>query len=908
MPETASFFWSRIFQTETLPKKLGRWQCGLVVSFVVLMSVPLATAQDAEQADAPEVEQTPQPSLALRTLRVVGSRSPDRSAEDSPVPVDIIDGDNFKNYGVRDLNNLLAATIPSYNVTQHAIGDANALVRPAKLRGLPPDSTLVLVNGKRRHRSSAISIFTFGQAQGAHGVDIRSIPSIALKRVEVLRDGAGAQYGSDAVAGVLNFVLRDEPEGGTVEARWGQYYQGDGDAVSTAANVGLPLTDAGFANFSFEFTNSDSTDRSYALDSENSLRAAGLPVKNPAMIWGAPDVPYDYKFFGNLGLDLGDHHHAYAFGNWAEREILDSWYFRSPTAHYGSPASIGGVYEDGGNVLVADLSPDGRSGNCPTIPSSELAQNGVAALAPLHGNPNCYALAQNLPGGFTPRMRGNVEDWGFTFGLRGELRSKYALFDGWNYDMSAVFGQHRTTYFVWNTVNPQLLRLREDMPTEYFGRAYEERDMIFNLDLSRRFDTGLFYSPLNVAFGLEYREEEYEIEAGEKNGWCIDDQGECDGQPKEHGLAAQGFDVGGQAYPGIRPENAAEANRGSFGAYLDLEADVIEQVLVTAAGRFEHHEGIGESVDGKLAARWSLLEDYLALRGSLGTGFRAPTVGQAIYRDTTFGLDADGILTEQPTLPASDPIAQQKGARPLTPETSFSFSIGTVLTLGELSVTLDYYNIEVRNRIGLTAPQSITAEDKAALAARGVATRVTTVNFFTNAFETYTQGVDLVATYPLRLFGDRYGTTLLTFAGNWNDTKLNLDSINSQVIDSVRKVQVEEIEPEFRFSLMADHTWGAWRGLLRLHYYDQFTEPYQDYFTSPSLRPKARALLDLEASYTFDFGMTVAVGAENLLDTYPTKVGRLHRDAYDAGQKYPVASPYGYNGGFYYFRAGFEWY
>ena len=889
-------------------KKVGQWQCSLLVPLLVLMGAPLATAQDAEQADAPEVDQTQQP-LELEEMRVVGSRAVGRSAADSPVPVDIIDGDSLRNYGVRDLNNLLAATVPSYNVTQHAIGDANSLVRPAKMRGLPPDSTLVLVNGKRRHRSSAISIFTFGQAQGAHGVDIRSIPSIALKRVEVLRDGAGAQYGSDAVAGVLNFVLRDAPEGGTLEASWGQYYQGDGDSVNTAANIGLPLTDAGFANLSFEFTNSDSTDRSYALDSENSLRGAGLPVKNPAMIWGAPDVPYDYKFFGNFGFDLSDDHHAYAFGSWAEREILDSWYFRAPTSYYGSPASVGGVYDAGGNVLVADLSPDGRSSNCPTIPQSEFAQNGVAALAPLQGNPNCYALAQNLPGGFTPRMRGGVEDWSIAFGLRGELQSAYALLDGWNYDMSAVFGQHRTTYFIWNTVNPQLLRLKDAMPTEYFGRAYEERDKIFNLDLSRQFDTGVFYSPLNVAFGLEYREEEYEIEAGEKNGWCIDDQGECDGQRKEHGLAAQGFDIGGQAYPGIRPENAVEANRGSFGAYLDLEADVIKHLLLTAAGRFEHHEGIGESLDGKLAARWNLLEDYLALRGSIGTGFRAPTVGQAIYRDTTFGLDANGVLTEQPTLPASDPIAQQKGAKPLTPETSFSFSIGTVLTLGDLSVTLDYYNIEVRNRIGLSAPQLITAEDILALAARGVDNRgVTTVNFFANAFETYTQGIDLVATYPLRLFGGRYGKTMLTFAGNWNDTKLNLDSIDSQVIGSVRKVQVEEIEPEFRFSLMADHTWGAWRGLLRLHYYDQFTEPYQDYKINPSLRPKARALLDLEASYTFDFGLIMAAGVDNLLDTRPTKVGRVHRNEYDAGQKYPVASPYGYNGGFYYFRAGFEWY
>ena len=540
--------------------KLVRWQCGLVVSFVVLMSVPLATAQDAEQADAPEVEQEQQP-LELEELRVVGSRAVGRSAADSPVPVDVIDGDSFRNYGVRDLNNLLAATVPSYNITQHAIGDANALVRPAKLRGLPPDSTLVLVNGKRRHRSSAISIFTFGQAQGAHGVDIRSIPSIALKRVEVLRDGAGAQYGSDAVAGVMNFVLRDAPEGGTVEARWGQYYQGDGDMVSTAANVGLPLTDAGFANLSFEFTNADSTDRSYELDIEKPLRDAGLPVKHRAMVWGAPDVPYDYKFFGNFGLDLGDSHHAYAFGNWAERQIMDSWYFRAP--HPSTPAGGTGVYLDGERLKVADLTPNG-TGNCPTISARDYTQNGRAALAPLEGNPDCYALAQNLPGGFTPRMRGGVRDWGITFGLRGTLQSASALLDGWNYDMSAAFGQHRTTYYIWNTVNPQLLRLKDAMPTGYFGRAYEQRDKMFNLDFSRLFDLGLFYSPLNIAFGLEYREEEFEIESGDKNGWCSDDAGECDGQRKERGLAAQGFSIGGQAYPAIRPENAVEAESGQL--------------------------------------------------------------------------------------------------------------------------------------------------------------------------------------------------------------------------------------------------------------------------------------------------------------------------------------------------------
>ena len=899
---------------ESMWFRWGQW--GAIMSLAVLLGAVPAGAQDAEPA-ADVAEEETQPAdvpaedvVDLAEFKVVGSRLPGRSAAEAPVPVDVIDADGFRNYGVRDMNNLLAATVPSYNVSQHAIGDANALVRPAKLRGLPPDSTLVLINGKRRHRGSAIPTFTFGQAQGAHGVDIRSIPSIALKRVEVLRDGAAAQYGSDAVAGVLNFVLRDAPEGGTVEARWGQHYQGDGDLVNTAANIGLPLTDAGFANLSFEFTNSDSTDRSYELDIEKPMRDAGLPVKHRAQVWGAPDVTYDYKFFGNFGLDLGDGHHAYAFGNWAEREIMDTWYFRGP--HPSAPGSPAGLYLNGDRdaLLVADLTPDG-TGNCPRIPASDYLQNGTAALAPLEGNPNCYTLAQNLPGGFTPRMRGNVEDWSIAFGLRGELQTGHALLDGWNYDMSAVFGQHRTSYYIWNTVNAHLIRLRDDMPTEYYARAYEERDKIFNLDLSRPFDLGLFYSPLNVAFGLEYREEEFEIESGDRNGYCIDDAGECDGQRRAQGLGAQGFVAGGQAYPALRPENAAEDKRGSFGAYLDLEADVIEQVLFTAAGRFEHHEGIGESLDGKLAARWGLIEDLLALRGSIGTGFRAPTVGQAIYQDTTYNFDSTTQqLVETPTLPADNPIAVQKGAKPLTPETSMSFSVGTVLTLGDLSVTLDYYNIEVRNRIGLTSRQGITPDDVSALAAMGVDVgSIQNVRFFTNAFESYTQGIDLVATYPLELFGGSIGRTMLTFAGNWNDTNLNLESINSAVIDAVRKIQVEDGEPEFRFSLMADHSWGNWRFLSRLQYYDAFVEPYQDYGLNPSIYAKSRALLDLEASYFFDFGVTLAAGVDNLFDTYPTRLRPEHRksNGYDAGQKYPNTSPYGFNGGFYYFRAAYEW-
>ena len=485
------------------------WLCGLLVSLSVLIGASPTGAQPADQEE--EI-------VGLEEIRVVGSRSAGRSAADSPVPVDVIDGDSLKHYGPTDINDRLAATVPSYKVFQYGIGVEAALVRPAKLRGLPPDSTLVLVNGKRRHRSSAITRWSYGLASGSHGTDIASIPSIALKRVEVLRDGAGAQYGSDAVAGVLNFVLRDAPEGGSLETNLGQYYHGDGDRLNVAANIGLPLTEAGFANLSFEFTNADSTNRSVQRDDARRMIEHGNAFirKSAAQPWGAPDVKYDYKFFGNLGLDLGDDHQAYAFGNYAEREIEDTFYWRNP-------ASFPGVFAQGDELLVADLSADGRSGNCPTITANDYVTQGPAALDPLMGLDDCYALAQAFPGGFTPRFRGVVNDWSLVFGLRGNLRSTLALLDGWRYDLSAGFGQNRMDTYLRNSVNPNLIRSKAAIPTRYRTRKYEERDKIFNLDLSRPFDIGLFASPLNVALGLEYREETFESGTGEPNSYLRDD-------------------------------------------------------------------------------------------------------------------------------------------------------------------------------------------------------------------------------------------------------------------------------------------------------------------------------------------------------------------------------------------------
>ena len=875
-------------------KKLGTGMYGLMVALGISVGAAPTGAQEAgqpEPAEASDTEQATESSeeiLELGALQVVGSRVAGRSAQESLVPVDIIQGEDLQTYGIRDMDSLLSATVPSYNVNQQPISDAATLVRPANLRGLSSDSTLVLVNGKRRHRASVITFLGGGTSDGSQAPDVSVIPSIALDRVEVLRDGAAAQYGSDAIAGILNFRLREDTEGLTVQTSYGQNYHGDGDKVKVAANLGLPLTDHGFANFSFEFLNADETSRSVQRNDARGLIEAGNEhVRRPAaQIWGAPEIQYDYKFFGNLGLDLEDlNARLYAFGNYAERKVEGGFFFRNPNTRSG--VFRGDPLADGTpTVRVADLSGAGQG--CPAVPA-----NPAADYTNINLPDHCFLFNERFPGGFTPRFGGIVEDWSIAFGLRGEMSDTgLMLLDGWNYDMSASFGQNSVGFYMHNTINPQLAAMRTSIPTSYKPGGYREFDKTFNIDISRPFDVGLFASALNFAFGLEYREEEFEIEAGGPNSWYIDDS--------PHGLARQGFGVASNGFPGFRPDIAGTYGRGSYAGYLDLEAEVIKNLTIGLAGRYEDHDDIGDTLNGKASARWQVVE-ALAVRGSVSSGFRAPTVGQANVRNVTTAFDG-GELADRATLPPDHPISALKGGKGLEPEKSVNYSVGTVFNLGDLSITVDYYRIKVQDRIGQGSPLRLTAEDITTLQAQGVpdASSYSFVTFFTNDFDTTTQGVDVVGTYPLET---GVGNTLFTLVGNWNDT--TIDSFNPNIINSNKRHMIEGSLPEFRFSLMADHTWGAWRFLTRLHYYDGFFEDHVG--SNLPLTAGERFLVDAELSYTFlnlPFmqAATIAFGAENLFDQTP----RRNPYARLVGAKYPESSPYGFNGGFYYLRASLE--
>ena len=898
---------------------------------------PAASAQGSQAMDIEEI-------VTIGTRRQEG-----RSAVDSLVPVDVLSADDLRSQGATDMDTLIANLIPSYNVNQQPINDATTLVRPAQLRGLPPDSTLVLVNGKRRHRAAVITFLGNGVTDGSQGPDISTIPSIALQRVEVLRDGAAAQYGSDAIAGVINFQLKDAAEGGALEARWGQYQEGDGDEFNFTGNIGLPLGGAGFANLSFEYKEANPTARSQQRDDAQALVDASarwradnpnavhdyLPgdaitdESNPHLfhpgvqVWGAPEFEYDYKFFGNFGYEVADAVEVYGHANYARRRVEGGFYYRNPHTR-------GGVYDgprithtDGmeyETILVADLTPGpapsvdnpnsvGDGVDCPTIkilptdrsgddPNLAVGVVDPADVALVEADPNCESFATRFPGGFTPRFGGVMEDYSFAVGARGEIAE-------WFVDVSGVFGRHEADFFMRHTINPQLLSQEgitaANIPTDYNPGAYAETDYTINLDIARSLDVEGFSSPVNIAFGAEYRQEKFKATQGGQNSWYLDSS--------DNGLASQGFGVGSNGFVGFTPQVAGSWSRDSFAGYFDVEADVIDDLTIGAAVRYEDHENVGDTLDFKLSARRQL-SDAFAVRGSYSTGFRAPTVGQANVLNITTAFTA-GVLADEATLPPTHPASALLGGQPLTPEESVNYTFGMVFSSEGIDATVDFYRIEIEDRIARSSNKRLcpqagdapTMEEREfcdarrnTLAAQGVAnaSSISQVRFFTNEFDTATQGIDVVVTWPEEMFG---GLSVFSLVGALFETEVTRR--NPEIIDDKRVIQLEQNLPNFRFTGTAQHSNGPWNFLARARFYDGFTEFPTD--STPDLRLDAgsRTLLDLEGSYTWNDSVSVIVGAENVFDTKPSKQTQANGIV---GLVFAETSPYGFNGGFYYVR------
>ncbi len=859
------------------------------------ISAILLTAFAIGSGNALAQEDGAAPAGPIEEVTVVGSRRRDRSASESPVPVDVVTGDEFLAHGDSDMDSLIAAMVPSYNVAQEPISDAATFIRPATLRSLPPDATLVLVNGKRRHRAAVIALLGAGISGGSQGPDLSVIPAIALDRLEVLRDGASAQYGSDAIAGIMNFVLKENADGATIDAKWGSHFEGDGDSMTFAANAGFALTDAGFANLSFEWMEADPTSRSAQRgDAQGLIDAGNTHVRQPAaQIWGAPEISGDVKMFGNFGIDLGNGSEAYAFGNYAKRQVEGGFYYRNP--HTRGGVFRGPVIDGTPTVKVADFSGAttalidsgmgladavkavAADGGCPIVFINDNVPD-AGALSEISGRDDCYSLISRFPGGFTPQFGGFIDDLSLAGGVRGELDS------GWFYDVSAVAGTSEAAFYIYNTINPQLFTQRDAIDTYYHAGTYVETDRVFNFDMSRQVDTG-GYAPVNVAWGLEYRDETFEIRNGEPNSFFIDPN-----------LAAQGFGVGSNGFPGFQPGDSGANTVSAYGAYIDVEADVSERWLIGGALRWEDYNEFGSTLDGKIAARVQLGRN-VALRGAISTGFRVPTAGQANLRNVTTEFQA-GMLADIATLPPTNPVAQQKGATALTPEESVNTTLGLVFDAGIADVTIDYYNIEIEDRISFTSRFTLTPEDIRALLAAGVtdAQSFSSVRFFSNQQTVEASGVDVVLSVP---FGLGSGDSQFTVVANWSD--VDLTRFDPNFTSDNRRLQIEQGRPDSRITATWTHSQGSWRVMGRLRNYGEYYDaPTND--GSVAFYPSSSTVFDFEAAFDVNDSLSILVGLQNAFDEYPST--NPHGEV--AGLIYPEQSPFSFNGGYYYLRANWQ--
>ncbi|RZP38322.1 MAG: TonB-dependent receptor [Alteromonas sp.] len=837
-------------------------------AFSVMAAAPVYAQEAEESAKAEDFEQ----------IAVVGSRAAPRSVADSAVPIDIISDEEFKQQGATDMVSMMQTVVPSFNVNDQPINDASTLVRPANLRGMASDHTLVLVNGKRRHRSAVITFLGGGLSDGAQGPDISVIPAAALKQVEVLRDGAAAQYGSDAIAGVINFVLNDASEGGSFEARYGSFYEGDGDMIQMSGNVGLPLSDKGFINLSAEYRTADDTSRSVQRADAAALIAAGNTfVADPAQIWGSPEIKHDIKLFANAGIELSATSEAYMFGNYAEREVEGGFYFRNP--HNRGGVNDGGTNEDGEQLLlVGDLTGD-MSGNCPTdIVVGDNVPENPRYINEVQNNPDCWAFNEMLPGGFTPRFGGTVTDMSLVFGTKGELDHDIT------YDVSLNLGQNEVDFAISNTINPSL---GPETPTEFSPGRYTQSEQTLDIDFTKPFDVGL-YEPLFVATGFQYRNESYESFAGDTASYEIGP------------LATQGFGIGSNGFPGLAANSQGRVSRNNIALYIDAEAYITENFMLAGALRYEDFSDFGDTTKGKIAFRWQALEN-IAFRGAFSTGFKAPTLGQSNVRNVTTAFGTGGELIDRATLPPTDPVSQLKGGEQLTPEESESITFGVVADFDNgLFITADYYNIELTDRISTASGIALTEEDIATLLEQGIndASSFSEISFFTNDFDTTTEGVDVVANYSMDMMG---GETKFSLAYNWTSTEVDRASDN---ISDFRIRMLEDNLPAVRYSATANHTNGDWRFLARMNYYGSIFEDHLD-SALPIDKVGSEITFDFEVAYNFTEEFTVTVGAKNAFDEYPdennTDAGGITY-AQIAGSAYPTTSPIGINGGFYYLR------
>jgi iron complex outermembrane receptor protein len=817
---------------------------------------------------------------------VVGSRATHTAADELAVPVDVFTPEMIRSQGTTETAQILAQLAPSVNFPRQSVSDASEIVRPFTMRGLSPDHTLVLLNGKRRHHTALIHYYGAGQGAGSSGVDMNAFPASAIERLEVLRDGAAAQYGSDAIAGVVNVVLKEGAFAPFFSVDLGEYmtsednpaalpvdgdrpsFPRDGRTIDINGGWGIPLGNGSLSLFA-EYRDRDPTNRAgpdasdmFGADADEvidgDLVSKNNPIPMPNHHWG-DGASKDLMTFATFRLPLGSAGAAglYGFGGYSTREGTGFGYFRAPSSERN--------------------------------------------------------WTQIYPDGFLPRFAPDVVDLSAVVGARG-------IGAGWGYDFSITYGHNAFEYNLDNTLNTSLgpcldapcapgqdgILGNADDPgipnqTSFFAGELRLSEGIFSADLNREFDVGLA-SPVHIAIGAAYRRENYEIIAGERasyiNGF----------HPASDGSIAPS---GSQVFPGFRPDDAADADRSNIGVYVDLEGDLVPRLLANVAARFENYSDFGSKVTGKLAMRFQP-SPKVTLRSAVSTGFRAPSLNQSFYSSVVTNFKADEITGEPVPFeigifPVSSPEARALGARELDAESSRNFSAGAALSPTEnLTFTADFFLVNVDDRIVLTG---FLDTDSVAAILRGIGSRAEAAQYFTNAIDTRTRGIDLTADYLLPTTNGELG---LNAAFNYTKTTIpnecciplpaELQGTDEELIgrfDEGGLLAMTQERPKWRSTLTGRYRYNAWNALARYSYYGKYTSSLYSYSGDDVATYSAKGLFDLELGYTAARIFKVAVGARNLFDTYPDRMS--YNNGFDIFP-YPPASPFGYNGRFVYTR------
>jgi len=818
------------------------------------------------------------------TIVVVGSRTP-RSATKSPVPIDVITSEQIEEVGQIETNQVLRTVAPSYNASHQAISDGTDHVDPASLRGLGPDQTLVLLNGKRHHPSALVNVNgTFGR--GTVGTDLNAIPTAAIERIEVLRDGASAQYGSDAIAGVVNIQLKEQP--GVVEATalTGITAEGDGFQVKTALNYGIPVgKNGGVVNLTGEFLQRQPTDRAGTYD-----LGAGydLPcrAKTDTVVAETP-AECAARQMSRLPEGLSPEDISMKIG---QSQANDGLVFENTRIPLGSDIegySTGGVSYRQGKATGFYRLPN--------------------ALGQQSGNGNLF------PNGFLPQIHTTILDWSASAGVRSD-RDK----EGFHWDASVNHGGNWFNFDIENSVNASLM---DSDQTKFDAGGFSFSQTAANLDLVMPLDVGGAFKKFALNGGGEYRLENYRIHAGEPASYEFGERTfqtiDYLGNPVTNAMGnpVLGATVpGSQVFPGFQPGNEVDQYRNSAAGYVGLETELGDRLLVDLAGRFEDYDDFGSTLNGKAAARLSII-DQLAVRAAVSNGFRAPSLHQVFFNNTStqFVFDATGSLQPSQVVTSAndDDLTALFGIPRLTEETSLNLSGGiTVQPFENLSVTADAYRITIDNRVVLTSQFTTATPGAADLFPPNIGR----AQFFANAVDTRTIGTDVVVDYSVDMAKGRFG---LTGAANFTKTTVEhvnvpqgvADQFGQGNVEAVKKVilnredenRLEDALPHQKGLVQARYAKGPVAGLIRANYYGEIVAKHPTDITQDE-HFGGKTLFDADVSYEIANGFKVAVGGENVFNVYPDKQVNYGNTSNGQFQYSRRVSQFGMNGAFYYLR------